>query len=347
MLDIHTLKSFVPFNGLEDEYLQEALNKLQVEEFTKGQMLFKRGRAVASKYYLLDGQVDLINSAFYVSTVLGASPLAQTALNADSPTVCSGVAKSTKVKAFSIDAEVLDRLTAWSQSAASGGFDDFDESDFTTGEFEVQEISDDGSDWMAALLQAPLFSKIPLTQVQELFLRFEDLAVKKGELVVKEGEKGDYFYVLVSGSAKVYNCSESVDLTIHPGQFFGEESLLGSTPRNASVKMLSKGRLKRLNTEDFNALLKAPVVRYVENHRLENLGKPYKLLDVKMPMEYRMQHVPGAINIPLSRLRSSLTELGHTNVYLVPDDAGSRADIAAHLLCQAGFDAMILKAPTQ
>ncbi len=344
MLDIHALKKFIPFNGLEDEYLQEALNKIQTEEFTKGQMLFKRGRAISTKFYLLEGQVDLINSAFYVSTVLGDSALAQNALNTESPTVCSAVAKSAKVKAFSIDAEVLDRLTAWSQSAASGGFDAFDESDYTTGEFEVQELSDDGSDWMAALLQAPLFSKIPLTQVQELFLRFEDLAVKKGEVVVKEGEKGDYFYVLVSGSANVYNHSESVDVSIHPGQFFGEESLLGDTLRNASVKMLSKGRLKRLNADDFNALLKAPVVRYVETNRLEKLEKPYKLLDVKMPMEFRSQHVPGAINIPLSRLRNSLTELGRKNIYLVPDDAGSRADIAAHLLCQAGFDAMILKA---
>jgi len=85
------------------------------------------------------------------------------------------------------------------------------------------------------------------------------------------------------------------------------------------------------------------VVRYVESKVLDKMDKPYKLLDVKMPMEYRIQHMPGAINIPLSRLRNSLAELGRTNIYVVPDDAGSRADIAAHLLCQAGFDAVILK----
>lgn len=340
MLDIQTLKAYVPFNGLEDEYLQEALTKIEVTDYGKGQMLYKRGRAVATKFYLLEGQVDLINSAFYVSTVLGGSAAANTALNAESPTVCSAVAKSASVKVFSIEAETLDRLTAWSQSAASGSFDD---GDFNTTQFEVEEIGEEGGDWMAALLQAPLFSRIPLTQVQELFLRFEDVALGAGETVVKEGERGDYFYVLVSGSARVYNRSESVDLVLNPGQFFGEESLLGDTPRNATVEMLTKGRLKRLNSEDFNALLKAPVVKYVEDRALAKLDKPYKLLDVKMPMEFRINHMPGAINIPLSRLRNTLPELGRTNVYVVPDDAGSRADIAAHLLCQAGFEAVILK----
>ncbi|WP_075185573.1 cyclic nucleotide-binding domain-containing protein [Teredinibacter haidensis] len=344
MLDIQTLKNFIPFNGLEDDYLKEALEKIEVQEYGKGQMLFKRGRAVSSKFYLLDGQVDLINSAFYVSTVLGQSATANNTLNPDSPTLCSAVAKSPTVRVFSIDAESLDRITAWSQSAVADNFDDFE---YSTGEFEVEELGEEGGDWMAALLQAPLFSKVPLTQVQELFLRFEDVSLKKGEAVIKEGERGDYFYVLVSGSARVHNRSDSVDLVIHPGQFFGEESLLGDTPRNASVEMLSSGRLKRLNAENFNALLKAPVVRYVEDQSLEKLDKPYKLLDVKMPMEYRIHHMPGAINIPLSRLRSSLSELGRTNIYIVPDDAGSRADIAAHLLCQAGFDALILKNASQ
>jgi len=339
MLDIRTLKSFIPFNGLEDEYLQEALSSIEVTEFKKGQMLFKRGRPISLKYFLLDGQVDLINSAFYVSTVLAGSATANTALNSESPTVSSAVAKSAKVTAFSIDAEVLDRLTTWSQAAAAGSED----SGYSTGEFEVEELGDDGGDWMASLLQAPLFSKVPLSQVQELFMRFEDVPYKKDELVVKEGEEGDYFYVLASGSAHVYNHSDSVDLVIHPGQYFGEEALLGNTPRNASVRMLANGRLKRLNSENFNALLKAPVVKYTEEKLLEKLGKPYKLLDVKMPMEFRISHMPGAINIPLSRLRNSLPELGRANIYIVPDDAGSRADIAAHLLCQAGFDALILK----
>lgn len=107
--------------------------------------------------------------------------------------------------------------------------------------------------------------------------------------------------------------------------------------------MTADGILKRLGSEDFIALLKAPVLKYIEDNSLQSFDKPYKLIDVKMPIEYRLNHMPGSINVPLSRLRNTMPELGRSNVYLVPDDAGSRADIAAHLLCQAGFEAMILK----
>ncbi|WP_188151720.1 cyclic nucleotide-binding domain-containing protein [Teredinibacter waterburyi] len=345
MLDLKKLKSFVPFNGLEDEYLEEALAKIEVQEFSKGQMIFKRGRVLANKYFLLDGQVDLINSAFYVSTQVAGSESAKITLNVESPTLSSAVAKSSSATVFSIETELLDRLIAWSQSAASASFD---QTSTPTSEFEVEDITEvNGGDWMSALLQSPLFAKIPLTQVQELFLRFQDVALDAGDVVVKEGERGDYFYVVVAGQARVTNRLGSIDVELRPGQFFGEEALLGNTPRNATISMETKGRLKRLNSDDFMALLKAPVVRYVENQLLDKLEKPYKLLDVKMPMEFRSNHFPGAVNIPLSRLRNALPELGHSNVYVVPDDAGSRADIAAHLLCQAGFDAVILKSGTQ
>ena len=67
-----------------------------------------------------------------------------------------------------------------------------------------------------------------------------------------------------------------------------------------------------------------------------------KLLDGKMPMEYRAHHVKGSINLPLARLRATIPELAKTTSYVIASDAGSRAKIAAHLLCQAGFDAYIL-----
>lgn len=337
VLDIKLLKQFVPFSELADEYLVDAIEHIKLRDFAKGDMLFKRGRAAAEKYFLLDGRVDLIDASYTAVSFEAGREGTQSTLNPESPTRASCIAKS-PVKAFVIEAESLDRIVAWSQSAASAN----EEGEQT---IEVGEVvEDDAGDWMSSLLQSPLFSKIPLTQVQELFLRFESVPLTTGDLVIKEGERGDYFYVLASGNAKVFNHSNSVDITLEPGSYFGEEALLGNTPRNASIEMLTNGAVKRLNAEDFTALLKAPVLKYVENKLLDTLDKPYKLIDVKMPMEFRIQHVPGSINLPLSRLRSSIGELARENVYIVPDDAGSRADIAAHILCQAGFDALILKA---
>lgn len=340
MVDLEVLRKFVPFKGLEEKYLEEALRIIRTNTHAKGTMIFKRSKALDVRYFLLEGQVDLIDAAFYANQVISCSERAESALNPETPTRCSALAKSS-VTVFSIDAEALDRIVAWSQTMASAS-DDGEEVDKLV--FEVEEINEKGGDWMSSLLQSPLFSRIPLTQVQELFIRFEDVAKGKGDVVIKEGEKGDYFYVLASGSARVYNRSDSVDLILGPGSYFGEEALLGNTVRNATVEMTSSGILKRLTAENFTELLKSPVLRYIEDRVLKSLDKPYKLIDVKMPMEYRLNHVPGSINVPLSRLRSRIPELDASNtVYVVPDDAGGRADIAAHLLCQAGYEALILK----
>ncbi len=342
MLHLEQLKKFIPFNGLDVKYLDEAMKHIRVEVHAKGTMLFKRGKPVSSRIYLVDGNVDLIDSAYYATPVRSGSERAQSALNDESPTKCSALAKSS-VTIISIDLEVLDRIVAWSQSIDE---DELDGVGVPEGGFGVEEIQNDSKgDWMSALLQSPLFERIPITQVQELFLRFEDCLVKQGEIVLREGESGDYFYVLASGHAHVYNACKSVDVELGPGSHFGEEALLGETVRNASVEMLTDGMLKRLNHEDFSALLKCPVLQYLESDKLNGLERPYKLIDVKMPMEFRMRHVPGSVNVPLSRLRSAIPDLGDGNIYVVPDDAGSRADIAAHLLCQAGYDAFILRSP--
>ena len=349
-IDKVTLKKFVPFDGLQDEYLDEALDAIKTEQVQKGQMLFKRGRAAGVRYYLLEGAVDLIDSQYQASTVRGGSATATSALNHESPTRCSCVVKDNFATIFTIDTEALDRLTAWSESAEAAfaaerdARADAEYSLTATGQFDVVDVGDDlDNDWMSSLLKSPMMARVPLTHVQDLFAKFEEIKGKPGDVIVKEGEKGDYFYVIASGSAQVTNRSESVDVVLAAGRHFGEEALLGNTLRNATVTMVESGTLKRLQAKDFASLLSAPVLQYVNDKDLAGLDKPYKLIDVKMPLEYRASHTKGSINVPLSRLRNTMTELAKTNVYVVDGDAGSRANIAAHLLCQSGFDAYILK----
>ncbi len=341
MMTCEMLGEFVPFNILSPHYLDEAYAALQVQVVPKGKLIFKRGKSLDDAFFLLRGQVDLIDNAFEVSQVHANTERAQVAFNQASPTTTSAIAK-TECVIFTLDKEYLDRLVAWSQAVDEPRA----ESDVNVTEFGVEEMETQAAgDWMSSLLQSPLFTRIPMAQLQELFSCFESCQVDKDEQVVREGERGQHFYVVAAGTARITNRLGSVDIELGPGQYFGEESLIGNTLRNATVTMTSRGLLKRLNADDFNKLLISPVLRYLEPQKLESLDKPYKLIDVKMPVEFRMQHVPGSINVPLSRLRQTLQEFGHSHVYAVPGDAGSRADIAVHLLCQAGFDAVILKNP--
>ncbi len=342
MLEIDKLKQFTPFNEMGDDHLEDVFELITFHRFSKGEILFKRGKEMDEKVYLLSGDLDLIDSSFVAEKVSAASERALTALNSESPTSCSAVAKS-DVDAFSISLTSLETRPETAVQTAESIMDDI-EYHYNTGEMQVAEVlEEEATDWMSVLLQSPLFSRIPTANVRDLFVKFEDTPYKAGTAVIKEGEVGDYFYVISAGKARVTNNIDTVNLGLKPGDYFGEEALLGQTTRNASVIMETDGVLKRLSMDNFTALLKEPVIGYVDQDGLSEIKRPYQILDVKMPIEYRLAHVSGSINLPLTKLRTKMDDMDQNNLYLVTDDAGSRADIAAHLLCQAGFDALILK----
>jgi len=79
-----------------------------------------------------------------------------------------------------------------------------------------------------------------------------------------------------------------------------------------------------------------------KNLEQENENR-YQIIDVRLPLERRFQSVPQSRNIPLSQLRKALPDLDQAQVYVVTDDAGRRADVAAQLLNQAGYETLILQ----
>lgn len=329
-ISLDVLSSFAPFNTLNREYLGQVAEKAVLREVAKGTIIFKRGRPFPEKVYLVSGTVDLIDSSFQVSTINPASESRRSPLNITQPTQVSAVAKS-NVTLLCIDSDFLDLVLAWSESS--------DETDDISAELK------DENDWMSSLLQSPLFSRLPPANIRQLFIRFTVHKAQADEVVIRQGERGDYFYVLASGSATVIDPEGKILAALRPGNYFGEEALVGDTTRNATVKMLTPGKVMRLNKEDFRELLQEPVLRYLTAEELRQRPAelpPYQILDVRLPLERRLHAVPGSRNIPLNQLRGQLKKLDFNQVYVVTDDSGRRCDVAAHLLNQAGFDCFIL-----
>ncbi|MCR4688035.1 MAG: cyclic nucleotide-binding domain-containing protein, partial [Saccharofermentans sp.] len=85
---------------------------------------------------------------------------------------------------------------------------------------------------------------------------------RNGEMIIKEGESGNSFFQLVSGSAYVYagfGKNDQIKLgTIEAGEYFGEMSILEEYPRsatiiasgNVSVLEITKDGLKDYFAED-------------------------------------------------------------------------------------------------
>lgn len=338
VVDRKALRAFFPFDNLQEEYLQRVLAKVSVKTFPKGTLIFKRGKAMSETFYLIDGNVDLVNSQFEISSVSPESDDCRFPLIETSPTQVSAVAKS-EVTLYAIERDFLDLVMAWSQTGDNSMTN-------TKKPTEVEESSGGGSDWMSSLLQSPLFTQVPPANIQQLFTRFETLTVDAGEVIIREGEPGKHFYVIEKGAAKVVRQNGKLEVALTAGHYFGEEALVGETTRNASVVMATSGTLMRLGKEDFKTLLQEPVIRFVDVEEVRQAqvkGVSLQLLDIRLPIEFRHHHVPESQNLPLSKLRSRFKDLDMSTQYVVADNAGRRSEVAAHLLCQAGFDAYILK----
>jgi CRP/FNR family cyclic AMP-dependent transcriptional regulator len=95
-----------------------------------------------------------------------------------------------------------------------------------------------------ALLQnVPIFAGLEENALNLLLDRALETDAPAGTLMVCEGELGNRFYLIASGSVRVcknFGQSHQVDLaTLGPGEFFGEMCILETLPRSATVQAIT------------------------------------------------------------------------------------------------------------
>ncbi|HLB62484.1 MAG TPA: cyclic nucleotide-binding domain-containing protein [Actinomycetota bacterium] len=85
------------------------------------------------------------------------------------------------------------------------------------------------------LAGVPLFGGLSKRQLRRVFDLAEEAIYMEGHAVVREGQPGDSFFVLLAGQARVVGKSGRLIARLLPGDFFGEISLLDGGARIASV----------------------------------------------------------------------------------------------------------------
>jgi CRP-like cAMP-binding protein len=106
-----------------------------------------------------------------------------------------------------------------------------------------------------AIARVPLFSNLSPRYLKRLADLTEEQRFMAGATVVKEGEVGDTFYVILEGEAKVLHRSGRTANRLYPGDFFGEISLLDGGARTASVVAETLISMLALRRKDFMKLL--------------------------------------------------------------------------------------------
>jgi serine phosphatase RsbU (regulator of sigma subunit) len=118
------------------------------------------------------------------------------------------------------------------------------------------------------LTQISLFSTLPFHELELLAKNLRLCQFKAGELLIREAEQGDIFYILRQGQIEIIKAlgtpEESVLGVRGPGEFVGELSLLNREGiRMASVRALTPVLLWEMTRQDFDALLKRqPMLSY-------------------------------------------------------------------------------------
>jgi CRP-like cAMP-binding protein/rhodanese-related sulfurtransferase len=110
------------------------------------------------------------------------------------------------------------------------------------------------------LLQSPLFRDIPHDRLTEIARASRSRVLPRDEIVFRQGDPADGFYIVVSGSVRVTKKNErgmERELGIlGPGESFGEMALLTGEARAADVVALEETRLMVLSKEQFDGILK-------------------------------------------------------------------------------------------
>jgi CRP-like cAMP-binding protein len=105
-----------------------------------------------------------------------------------------------------------------------------------------------------ALASVSLFSGLGKKQLQVAVKLGHDLSFKAGQTIVKEGELGIGFYVILSGKAEVRRKGKVLS-QLGKGDFFGEMAVLDNQPRSADVVAVGPTRCAAFTAWSFEALI--------------------------------------------------------------------------------------------
>jgi len=331
------LKRFSPMDGMKRQNLSALAKKTSIRELESGLTLFSAGDSQKRTIFLVSGSVELKSESGEPKLIAADGPEARFALSTVLPRQHTATALE-DIEYISIDTDLLDVMLTWDQ----------------TGSYEVSELESENEennepDWITTLLQTRAFQRIPPANIQAIFIRMQQVNQKAGDVVIKQGEEGDYFYAITAGSCSVVRETplnkDGIRLAeLGVGDTFGEEALMSESKRNATVTMVSDGSLMRLGKEDFATLLNEPMLDWVDYADAKSLvANGAKWLDVRLPSEFESFHEQDAINIPLYFIRLKLSALDPDETYIVCCDSGRRSSAGAFILNERGFDTRVLK----
>jgi CRP-like cAMP-binding protein len=106
-----------------------------------------------------------------------------------------------------------------------------------------------------AIARVPLFAGLSKSELRQVALLADEIDLPADKLLIREGEPGREFFVLLEGEAEVTRKGRKLAIR-RSGEFFGEIALVSSLPRVATVKTRTPSRALVIRDGEFRALLR-------------------------------------------------------------------------------------------
>ncbi|MHC4184102.1 MAG: cyclic nucleotide-binding domain-containing protein [Planctomycetota bacterium] len=329
------LRKYCYFHRLSDEALKKLLKKMFVKEIPAGDVIIKEGQTSDAFYFISDGEIEVSKkTASGETTVLSVLGKGE------------GIGVMALLTSSNRNATVTAKIDTVCYILLKDDFNEIVRKDAVFSSLMREKVF--GHDDFSKIKTLQPFELLEPEKIVALSDKLSELKYMPGKDIVVQGERGNRYFIIKSGSVEVLKKMFSDDAekvaTCVAGQGFGEEALITDSPRNATVRAVDETVVWALAKPDFDLIMKSSFLEEVppEDVRKEMETK-HQFLDVRMDMEFEDEHIPGAINIPLDELRQRYSELHRDREYYVYCLVGARSASATFLLRSQGFKAKSIK----
>jgi cAMP-dependent protein kinase regulator len=222
------IKNFL-FSSLDEDSLKTVIDALKEVKLPKGSEIIKQGDEGDFFYVVESGNVEFFVNDEKVSESSSGSSFGELALMYNSPRAATVLAK-TDVILWALDRLTFRRILLAKTSKKRQLYESF-------------------------LKEVPVLSNLSLFERSKLADALDTENYKSGEVIIKEGEIGENFYLIIKGTADVVKSGEGKVNSLKRGDYFGEIALLNDLPRQATVVSTSDVDVATLDKRGFQRLL--------------------------------------------------------------------------------------------
>lgn len=228
--------------NLDDEELDRVAHSLKTERFSAGEMVIRQGEP-GEKFYIIErGRVSVWKTGEEGVEVrqarLGPGQyFGEIALVTNAPRNAT-IRAETPLVLLSLDRADFDRLVRGYVSLAE------------------QVNTSVRYSWL--LRGMPIFDELSSDELDMLVVRLQPETFQAGEVIFREGDPGDKFYIIESGQVRVTQIVDGAEIELSrrgPGEYIGEIALIQDRPRTATITAVTETNLLSLEAGYFHELL--------------------------------------------------------------------------------------------